>query len=141
MKIARVFVATDLIMAVLAFPEGATVKACLGERAPLGEIELIVEHDDLPEVPAGGEVPTLKPRITILNSEQRPSQFYAFDWGPLPEAELKDVETRGLEASILRRFYQDVCQEAELKMEKTGKLEGAHYAAMRSLLNEKGVMV
>lgn len=141
MKIARVFVATDLIMAVLAFPEGATVKACLGERAPLGEIELIVEHDDLPDVPDGHEIPIRKPILTLLDADKKRPEFISFDWGTLPDAELKDVETRGLEASILRRFYQDVCQEAELKMEKTGKLEGAHYAAMRSLLNEKGVMV
>ena len=141
MKAASVLISTELIMGALAFPEGATVKACLGERAPLGYIELVVEHDDLPEVPEGGEVPALKPCINILNIEQRPSHFYAFDWGPLPKPELKDVETRGLEASILRRFYQEVCQEAELKMEKTGRLEGSHYAAMKSVLAQKGVMV
>lgn len=45
------------------------------------------------------------------------------------------------ETAVLRRFYDDVCREAELKMEKTGRLEGAHYAAMKTVLAEKGVRV
>lgn len=46
-----------------------------------------------------------------------------------------------VETAVLRQFYDDVCRRAERNMEKTGKLEGAHYAAMRSVLAERGVGV
>jgi len=44
-----------------------------------------------------------------------------------------------LEASdkkIIQGFYKDVCKHAEEKMLETGKLEGAHYAAMKQLMKE-----
>lgn len=34
----------------------------------------------------------------------------------------------------VQEFYDAVCKEAESNMLKTGKLEGAHFAAMRKLL-------
>lgn len=34
-------------------------------------------------------------------------------------------------------FYDEVCRLAEDNMLKTGKLEGAHFAAMKKLLREK----
>lgn len=141
MKIARVRVSTHIILGTLAFPDGAEIVACIGERAPLGEIELFVTHSDLPDVPEGHEIPIRQPVLTLVDADKKRPEFISFDWGLLPEPELKDVETRGLEAKILQRFYQQVCQEAELKMEKTGRLEGAHYAAMRSVLAEHGVRV
>lgn len=127
MKVARIVVSTKLILDALAFPDGAEVKACIGERAPLGEIELFIEHDALPHVPQGHEIPRRDPVIT---AENLPGTFYTFDWGEAVE----DDET-----AVLRRFYDDVCRRAEHNMEKTGKLEGAHYAAMRSVLAERGV--
>lgn len=129
MKVARICISTQLILDALAFPKGAQVKACIGERAPLGEIELFVEHDALPDVASGHEIPQ---RVPVIHAEELPVTFFTFDWGEEVEPE---------ETAVLRRFYDDVCRRAERNMEKTGKLEGAHYAAMRSLLNEKGVMV
>ncbi len=128
MKVARIVVSTEIILDALAFPKGAKVKACMGERAPLGEIELFVEHDDLPDVAQGHEIPQRVPTITTTG--EPPAAFFAFDWG-------KEVEPE--ETAVLRRFYDDVCRRAEHNMEKTGKLEGAHYAAMRSVLAERGV--
>ena len=43
------------------------------------------------------------------------------------------------EADILRDFYRDVCAEAERIMAETNKVEGAHWNAMRRVLNRKGI--
>ena len=37
---------------------------------------------------------------------------------------------------IIIEFYNDVCKRAENKMLKTGKLEGAHYASMKEIVDE-----
>jgi len=37
---------------------------------------------------------------------------------------------------IAQQFYDEVCRRAESNMQKTGKLEGAHYAAMQTVLQE-----
>ena len=42
---------------------------------------------------------------------------------------------------LLRQFYRLVCMKAEANMEKTGTLEGSHYAAMKQVLSELGVKV
>ncbi len=128
MKVARIRISTQLILDALAFPKGAKVKACIGERAALGDIDLFIEHGDLPKVPDGQQIPLRVPVITA--KVPPPSEFFAFDWGGEDEA---------AETAVLRRFYDDVCRRAERNMEKTGKLEGAHYAAMRSVLAERGV--
>lgn len=39
-------------------------------------------------------------------------------------------------ASVACEFYREVCRRAEAKMELTGRLEGAHYAAMQEVLRE-----
>ncbi|MEI7851885.1 MAG: hypothetical protein WCH86_08635 [Kiritimatiellales bacterium] len=36
------------------------------------------------------------------------------------------------ELEIIEAFYQRVCERAEANMLKTGKLEGAHFAAMQT---------
>lgn len=79
MRIARVRVSMQLFLDALAFPEGARVRACVGERAGLGDIDLFIEHDDLPEVPEGQEIPLRVPVITT--EEPPPSDFFTFDWG------------------------------------------------------------
>lgn len=38
--------------------------------------------------------------------------------------------------AIAHEFYHAICQRAETKMEMTGHLEGAHYAAMQEILKE-----
>jgi hypothetical protein len=38
---------------------------------------------------------------------------------------------------LLDEFFADVCRRAEATMATTGKLEGAHYAAMRAVLEER----
>jgi len=48
--------------------------------------------------------------------------------------------TTDLEKKILEEFYKEVCKQAEDNMLKTGKLEGAHYAAMKKILREKGII-
>lgn len=130
MRVARIVINTRLLLDALAFPDGAKVKACIGERAPLGEIELFVEHEYLPDVPDGQPIPRRDP---IIKAEYLPATFYTFDWG---EEVVEPNET-----AVLNRFYDDVCREAETRMKITGRLEGAHYAAMRSLLAEKGIRV
>ena len=45
------------------------------------------------------------------------------------------------EKETLEVFYKEVCRRAEENMLKTGKLEGAHYAAMKQVLTEKGVKI
>lgn len=47
---------------------------------------------------------------------------------------LKDVQR-----SVLRDFYNEVCDRAEEKMAMTHKLEGAHFAAMTQVLKRIGV--
>lgn len=78
MKVARIVVSTKLILDALAFPDGAEVKACIGERAPLGEIELFIEHDALPDVAKGHEIPQ---RVPVITAEHLPATFFTFDWG------------------------------------------------------------
>lgn len=54
---------------------------------------------------------------------------------PLPDGFfLEDLSAD--EHDVLRAFVAEVNRRAENKMEKTGKLEGSHYAAMRELLKE-----
>jgi len=78
MKRCIVKVSTHLILDALAFPEGSEIEACLGERAPLGEIELIISHDDLPDVPEGNPLPSLLPTFTLVGD--LPAKFIEFDW-------------------------------------------------------------
>lgn len=54
--------------------------------------------------------------------------------------EIVSAIEEAVETAVLRQFYDDVCREAETRMAITGRLEGAHYAAMRSLLAKKGVV-
>ena len=143
MKAARDFVSTDLLLEALAFPEGSRVLACIGERASLGEIELFVEHDDLPDVPKGMPIPIRVPQISVSDADKRPSDFFKFEWGRSQvdwEAEAAAADAAA-ETAVLKHFYDEVCREAELRMEKTGILEGAHYAALKSVLASKGVKV
>jgi hypothetical protein len=37
---------------------------------------------------------------------------------------------------IIIEFYNEVCKRAEDKMLKTGKLEGAHFASMKEIIDE-----
>ena len=128
MRAARIRLGTQIVMDDLGFPQGTKVKACFGERVSLGQIELIVEHDDLPDIPQGQVIPEYVP-VWVLNAD---GKEISFSWGSAKEPE---------ETAVLRRFYDDVCREAELKMAKTGRLEGAHYAAMKAVLAERGVRI
>jgi hypothetical protein len=91
-RMARVRITTDLILQALHFPAGARVLACYGERAAYpGDIELVVEHDELPEVAEGGEAPLMKPVITIYYEGDAipangrvhlaPLVIIGFEWG------------------------------------------------------------
>ena len=55
----------------------------------------------------------------------------------LPEREANDIKSLAdsfrQDKAIINRFVQAVERQAEDKMLKTGKLEGAHYAAMKEL--------
>ena len=53
--------------------------------------------------------------------------------------DIEDVPEK-IKNQILLDFYQQVCEMAEHKMLTTGKLEGAHYASMKQLLSEKGII-
>jgi len=41
---------------------------------------------------------------------------------------------------IILEFYKRVCEMAEQKMLTTGKLEGAHYASMKQILIQRGLI-
>ena len=41
------------------------------------------------------------------------------------------------EFDIVQDYYNEVCRRAESNMLKTGRLEGAHYAAMQQVLEER----
>ena len=41
---------------------------------------------------------------------------------------------------ILANFYKEVCERVEHKMMITRKLEGSHYAAMKEILREYGIL-
>ena len=45
------------------------------------------------------------------------------------------------EPDILRKFYRDVCEEAERIMAETNTVSGAHWNAMRRVLSRKGIEV
>ncbi|MDE2020707.1 MAG: hypothetical protein KGJ13_10260 [Patescibacteria group bacterium] len=45
-------------------------------------------------------------------------------------------ECAKLEKVVIQSFISELCRRAEANMLKTGKLEGAHYAAMQSILKE-----
>ena len=49
-----------------------------------------------------------------------------------------NISTGSSEA--LQIFYAEVCSRAEQKMLITGKLEGAHFAAMTELMKELGLL-
>lgn len=55
---------------------------------------------------------------------------------PDEDAMARGFYRRGIETGMYQ-LYEAVCRKAEDKMLKTGKLEGAHYAAMRELLGIK----
>jgi len=59
------------------------------------------------------------------------------DWidGYNYEIHLGDLLVKA-KTKAVKDFYKDVCGTAELNMLKTGKLEGAHYAAMQLLLKD-----
>ena len=46
------------------------------------------------------------------------------------------LSVRREEVGVLTQFVNEVCLRAEEKMLETGKLEGAHYAAMRQVYAE-----
>ena len=46
----------------------------------------------------------------------------------------------GFGVAAIRAFVERVNERAESNMEKTGKLEGSHYAAMQSVLKELGAI-
>lgn len=46
------------------------------------------------------------------------------------------IPSHTLSAKVAQQFYDEVCRRAEQNMQKTGRLEGAHYAAMQSVLKE-----
>src|SRR5262245_49065148 len=50
--------------------------------------------------------------------------------------ELESLRQRNTLADLdaIEQFYKRVCSQAELNIEKTGKIEGAHYAAMQLVL-------
>jgi hypothetical protein len=41
----------------------------------------------------------------------------------------------------IKAFYAEVCRRAENKMLETHKLEGAHYASMREIMQELGLKI
>ena len=43
------------------------------------------------------------------------------------------------ESDILRKFYADVCTEAEKIMQETNTVSGAHFNAMKRVLKRKGI--
>lgn len=45
------------------------------------------------------------------------------------------------EKQTLSNFYSQVCDQAERNMESTGTVSGAHWNAMRKVLNDKGIEV
>lgn len=47
-------------------------------------------------------------------------------------------ETYESKEKIILDFYRDVCELAQSNMLKTGKLEGSHYAAMKSVIVKMG---
>lgn len=80
MGLGTIKIDSNLFLQALAFPPGTKIRACLG-LSPSGAIELIVEHDALPERPANGEITTqLSPIITLVNADTLPKNFYQFDW-------------------------------------------------------------
>lgn len=38
--------------------------------------------------------------------------------------------------AVIKDFYREVCDLAESKMLKTGKLEGAHFASMKEIIKK-----
>lgn len=51
-------------------------------------------------------------------------------------------EEQPTEKEILQSFYKSICEEAEKTMSTPPyKLEGAHYNAMKRILNQKGIEV
>lgn len=79
MGVAIVQISTDLILQALAFPEETKVRACIGERAWLGRIELVIEHPDLPSVADGQAISEIVPVFT-WKGEDRPAKFLNFSW-------------------------------------------------------------
>ena len=78
-KLARVRVSTTLILTALAFPDDANIIACFGDRAGYpGEVDFIVESDDLPVLDEGQEAPLLIPVISVVGPN--PGTWLAFDW-------------------------------------------------------------
>jgi len=79
-NLGRVRVSTALLVQALGFPEGTEVVACFGERAGYpGDIDLVLEHPDLPPVGEAGEAPELSPTFEIVGP--KPASYLKVDWG------------------------------------------------------------
>ena len=76
---ARISISTDLLLQALAFPEDTEIMACIGDRAYLGIIDIIVESADLPTVEPGNPIPLLTPTLTA-DYDKRPATWIKFNW-------------------------------------------------------------
>lgn len=130
MKLGVVRVSTNLILEALCFPIGTEIRACIGERAPMGEIEFVIRYDGLRDLEPGAAIPHIRTTVTKLNADQPPSQFYIVDFCD---------EEPPVISVVLSKFYDEVCREAEARMKQSGKLEGMHYASMKTVLKRYGV--
>lgn len=59
-RVAFLQISAPLLQKVLGLPEGTEFHAALINRQKLGAIELLIEHESLPEVAIGDEIPKVK---------------------------------------------------------------------------------
>lgn len=74
-------------------------------------------------------------------SHQSAQQSTQPDWGTTEGESVtndhhNEIEFAAAKLNYAQNFYKDVCARAEQNIEKTFKLEGAHYAAMQQVLAE-----
>jgi hypothetical protein len=74
------------------------------------------------------QIEEIQERIEKLESSKR--------YSSVPEMLLNTLETKDAHKIIISMFVQEIEQRAEEKMLKTGRLEGAHYAAMKQVAEE-----
>lgn len=63
---------------------------------------------------------------------QDDSKAFFFD----EKVKLADIALDQARREAIKDFYAKVCERAESKMLKTGKLEGAHFASMKEIIAE-----
>lgn len=82
-RVARIVVSLELIREMLSLPEGTRIlRFREGERFNTagGEIEMLVEHDSLPEVQDNGFIPLSTPHIAVVYGD-KPARTVFQGWG------------------------------------------------------------